>query len=161
MTHDTSKGIAACHKLWQRWWEKKVISLAYNVDSLRAVINIAFHKMISVMYSSETTSFSTRTGLIGECWIVNYFLLFLKIRSLLTAMEMSIRSVDTFVHGEVRVTIRYLSYELFFFQRNSTQHCSWRTGYHKICEFFSNGNHAAWRRTQSWFWNCTFKSVTA
>ena len=56
-----------------------MISLAYNVDSLRAVgstvINNVFHKITFVMHTSETTSLSTRTALSGECWIVNYFLL--------------------------------------------------------------------------------------
>jgi len=34
--------------------------------------------------------------------------LWIKILDLFTAMEMTIRNVDTFVHGEVRATIRYL-----------------------------------------------------
>jgi len=37
-------------------------------------------------------------------------------------MELSIRNVDTFVHGEVRVTIRYLGYALVLLHRNYTQH---------------------------------------
>ena len=56
----------------------RLISLAYKGDSLRAlgntVINTVFHK-ITFMDRSETTSFSTKTALSGECWIVKYFLL--------------------------------------------------------------------------------------
>jgi hypothetical protein len=55
-----------------------VISLAYNGGSLWAVgntvVNAVFHK-VTFMCSSATTSFSTKTALSGEFWIVNYFLL--------------------------------------------------------------------------------------
>ena len=61
---------------------------------------------------------------------------------------MSIRNVDTFFHGEVRITIRYLGYALVLFHRNYTQHCSRRTGYHTMCVFLSTGTMLTEKRGQ-------------
>jgi hypothetical protein len=62
-----------------------------------------------------------------------------KIRGLFTAMNMSIRNVDTFFHGEMRVTISYVDCKLVLFHRVCTQHCTRTTGYQQICVFLSNG----------------------
>jgi hypothetical protein len=62
-----------------------------------------------------------------------------KIRGIFTAINMSIRNVDTFFHGEVRVTIRYVGCKLVLFHLVCTQHCTRRTGYQQIYVLFSNG----------------------